>query len=132
MDFGAFTFQDDNAILLESGDTPNLIRGLELLMQSVLIEILSSPGILGGGSGFQDGLQNLSVGDDEATSLARRRLQVAKRNILSAQKDADLADSERLEELQLLDLRPNYSSPGWEADILVRNVEGNVRTQTVS
>jgi hypothetical protein len=132
VDYGAFIFESDNDILLKSGDSPRLVRGMEALMQTVLIEVLSEPGILGGGSSFQAALQSLSVGDEEATSVARRRLQVAKNNILSAQKDTDLPDDERLEELSLLDLRPDYSSPGWEADILVRNVAGNIRTQTIS
>lgn len=130
MDFGAVTFEEDNKITLRSGDSPRSLKGMEALMQEVIIELFSDPAGTGGGSGFASSLQGTPLGSPDINSVLSSRMRAAQENIFGYQKDARLSDDRRLRSLALLDVREG--GEGWEADISVENVSGEVRTQGLS
>lgn len=133
MDFGALTFRADGRILLESGDTPHAIRGMESLLQSVIVEMMSDALCeTGGGSGFVSALHETPLGSavTEIGSILKSRLHRVQENIFDYQKDADLSDDERLSSLRLLDV--GEGSGGWEADVELVSVGKEIRRQRFS
>ena len=131
MDFGAITFNQDNSITLESGSNPRQISGMDALMQTVIIELLSDPAITGGGSGFITALQSARLGSSEIKAALRSRIRTAQENIFSYQQDSNPSDDEKLKRLDLVDVQVNDEGDGWEAGIIVENVSGEVQTQTL-
>lgn len=130
MDFGAVSPQESGVVLLESGRSPKFLKGTDLLLQTVVIELCSDPLPSRGGSGFVSSLREIPLGANEGRSIASSRLRIAEENVLRSQRDAALADDERLQSLDLMDFREG--TDGWEADIRMIAVSGAeiVRTFT--
>lgn len=122
MDFGAISPREDGTVLLESGRSPKFLKGLDLLLQTVVIEICSDPLPNRGGSGFVSSLHEIPLGAQEGRSIASSRLRRAEEDILRFQRDASLADDERLQSLELIDFREG--TDGWEADLRMVAVSG--------
>jgi hypothetical protein len=129
LDFGVVSPQADGSILLSSGDSARMLQGLDMLVQTFLIELCSQPTDQGG-SGFVTTLQGLALGDPNAWQTMADRLRTAEGNMLAFQRDEKLADTERLRSLRLQDLREG--NDGWEADILLQAVSGDTVTRTVA
>lgn len=129
MDFGVVSPQTDGSILLLSGDSARMLQGLDMLVQTLLIELCSQPTDQGG-SGFVTALQGLPLGAPNAQQLISERLRTAEENMLAFQRDERLADTERLRSLRLQDLREG--NDGWEADILLQAVSGDTVTRTIA
>lgn len=128
MDFGVTFPQADGTILLESGDSQRMIQGSDLLLQTVVIEICSDPLPNRGGSGFVTALKTMPLGASEARTILSSRLRLAEEDILKSQRDANLTDEERLQSLDIIDLREG--SDGWEADLAMMAVSGTVLQRT--
>ena len=121
MDYGVVR-NTDGTLILSSGNSPQMVRGMDALVQTVLIELCSKPLPPQGGSGFVAGMLESTVGDTEAAQDMSLRLRNAKQNILAYQRDANLPQDERLSDLRLLSVRPQ--GMGWAVDIRVTNVSG--------
>jgi hypothetical protein len=130
MDFGAVTFEEDNKITLQSGDSPRSLRGMDALIQEVIIELFSDPVGTGGGSGFVTALQGTPLGSSDIGSSLNARIRTAQENIFGYQKEARLSDDRRLRSLTILAIRENQN-PGWEVDIRIENVSGEVETRAI-
>jgi hypothetical protein len=130
MDFGAVTFEEDNKITLQSGDSPRSLRGMDALIQEVIIELFSDPVGTGGGSGFVAALQGTPLGSSDIGSSLNARIRTAQENIFGYQKEARLSDDRRLRSLTILAIRENQN-PGWEVDIRIENVSGEVETRAI-
>lgn len=111
----------DGAIRLTSGTSPRMLTGLDLLIQTVVIEICSDISDRGG-SGFVRSLFDNPLDEAESRSIISNRLRLAEENILTSQRDSQLSDDERLQELELTDLRA--VNQGWEADLALTSVSG--------
>lgn len=98
-----------------------MLRGMDLLMQAVVIELCSVEGP-NGGSGFVSALREVPYGADDIASIARSRLSAAQENLLRSQSEASLSDSERLRSLDLVGVA--QVSDGWEAGVSITAVSG--------
>jgi len=129
MDYGVIRISA-GLIALESGESPVMLQGMDALVQAVVIELCSKPLPPHGGSGFASGLLETPLGSSDAGFIVGARLRNARQNILSAQRDQDLPPEERLADLTLLALRPNYGANSWEADIRLLNSAGQETVRT--
>jgi hypothetical protein len=118
----AVVLNEGGVIRLSSGNSPQMVRGLNALVQAVVMELCSKPLSPQGGSGFVATLFSDSAGSSEAERMMATRLFNARQNILAYQRDADLPADERLADLSLLVVRVVDS--GWEVDIRVANAVG--------
>jgi hypothetical protein len=121
LDYGAIVQEADGAIRLTSGASPRMLTGLDLLIQTVVIEICSDISDRGG-SGFIRALFENPLDEAESRSIISNRLRLAEENILTSQRDSQLSGDERLQELELTDLRS--VNQGWEADLALTSVSG--------
>lgn len=129
MDYGVITPQQDGSVLLESGDSPRLLKGLDMLVMILVIELCSDPSDEGG-SGFAAGLKEMPLGDKDAYGILGDRLNLARDHIIGLQRDEKLADDERLSDLELVALREG--TDGWEADIRLTAVSGESLVRSFS
>lgn len=106
-----------------------MVRGLDALVQAVVMELCSRPLSPQGGSGFVAGLFSDSAGSPEAEGIMATRLYNARQNILAYQREADLPNDERLTDLSLLAIRTVDN--GWEVDIKVANAAGEATVVSV-
>ena len=120
MDYGVVR-NEQGALLLESGNSPVMIRGMDALIQTVLIELCSKPLPSQGGSGFASGLFEEPLGSTDVERILAARLRNARQNILAYQRDASLSSDEQLADLRLLSVRDGSSR---EADISITSVSG--------
>jgi len=120
VDYGVVR-NEQGALLLESGNSPVMIRGMDALIQTVLIELCSKPLPSQGGSGFASGLFEEPLGSTDVERILAARLRNARQNILAYQRDASLSSDEQLADLRLLSVRDGSSR---EADISITSVSG--------
>lgn len=120
MDYGVVR-NEQGALLLESGNSPVMIRGMDALIQTVLIELCSKPLPSQGGSGFASGLFEEPLGSTDVERILAARLRNARQNILAYQRDASLSSDEQLADLRLLAVRDGSAR---EADISITSVSG--------
>jgi hypothetical protein len=120
VDYGVVR-NEQGALLLESGNSPVMIRGMDALIQTVLIELCSKPLPSQGGSGFASGLFEEPLGSTDVERILAARLRNARQNILAYQRDASLSSDEQLADLRLLAVRDGSSR---EADISITSVSG--------
>jgi hypothetical protein len=120
MDYGVVR-NEQGALLLESGNSPVMVRGMDALIQTVLIELCSKPLPSQGGSGFASGLFEEPLGSTDVERILAARLRNARQNILAYQRDASLSSDEQLADLRLLAVRDGSSR---EADISITSVSG--------
>jgi len=120
MDYGVVR-NEQGALLLESGNSPVMVRGMDALIQTVLIELCSKPLPSQGGSGFASGLFEEPLGSTDVERILAARLRNARQNILAYQRDASLSSDEQLADLRLLSVRDGSSR---EADISITSVSG--------
>ncbi len=116
----------------ELGQDARLTRGLDFLVQMVLIELHSEPLPFGGGSGFVQAMRETFIEKDE---IGRRRLNVAfgiaKANIRRYQNlDPLLEPDDRLRDMRIL--RTVKAQLGWEVDILIESEAGTTKNITVN
>ena len=124
------TVEEDGLTLLSSGVTPRMVRGLDSLFQSVVMELSSSPVVGSGGSGFFQALFDTPPSDSD-TSRIYEAFRRARANMFSYQGERnDLSPDETLRELSLLELRPFEASATWETDILLVNAENEQLVRT--
>ena len=123
MDYGVVLVDDQGAVSVESGDSPRLVKGLNSLFQSVVIELLSDHVPGRGGSGFARALTETRESNSNAISVFDQRLRLARENVLTAQQDALLPLDEQLETLDLLSA--NWNGEGWDVEILLVNRSGD-------
>lgn len=127
MDYGVVR-NEQGSFLLESGNSPAMIRGMDALIQTVLIELCSKPLPPLGGSGFVSGLFEEPMGSSDAERILAARLRNARHNLLAYQQDASLPADEQLADLRLLEVRDGDVR---EADILIVNVAGEEAVRTL-
>jgi len=120
MDYGVVR-NEQGALLLESGNSPVMVRGMDALIQTVLIELCSKPLPSQGGSGFASGLFEEPLGSTDVERILAARLRNARQNILAYQRDASLSSDEQLADLRLLAVRDGSAR---EADISITSVSG--------
>jgi hypothetical protein len=120
VDYGVVR-NEQGALLLESGNSPVMVRGMDALIQTVLIELCSKPLPSQGGSGFASGLFEEPLGSTDVERILAARLRNARQNILAYQRDASLSSDEQLADLRLLAVRDGSSR---EADISITSVSG--------
>jgi len=120
VDYGVVR-NEQGALLLESGNSPVMVRGMDALIQTVLIELCSKPLPSQGGSGFASGLFEEPLGSTDVERILAARLRNARQNILAYQRDASLSSDEQLADLRLLSVRDGSSR---EADISITSVSG--------
>lgn len=132
MDYGVVVVEADGYTRLGSGTTPRMVRGLDSLYQTVVMELASSAVAGSGGSGFFDALFDTPP-EDKDTSRIHEAFRRARANLFAYQSTrSGLSPSETLRDLTLLELRPVPSLATWEADIQLVNAENETFVRTFS
>jgi len=132
VDFGVVVVEADGLTRLGSGTTPRMVRGLDALYQTVVMELASSSVAGSGGSGFFDALYKTSPASSD-TSKIYEAFRRARANLFSYQGGrSGLMPDETLKDLALLDLRPLPELATWEADIQLVNAENETLVRTFS
>ena len=132
MDLSLLHFGDDGTVTFDLTDSPHKATGIEALIQSVLVELLSTP-FRGRGSGLTQIIETATLGEEAIRRLdITEAVLMTKTHLLTNQREQNLPAGELLKDLTVHSLVQLSTTHEWALELNITNANGDTFVQSLS